>query len=161
MSPIIFMKNELNIRSCDSKLFSELTGGSNHWVYISNLKNLFLRKLRSTVFRAFCFILTIFSNHVRHVVLIGADKKMLRSHTKSIITFMTNKFTFRYSSKMKNPGNSMRSFGLFIEHKAPIARIFNKGGPVPALWSFYNFIPKSFQSISDIKIMGVCQLGFI
>lgn len=115
--------------------------------YLKNLLYFQFRKI--VVFSAsICIYSTTFFIAISHVVAIRADKKMVRSNTRRIITFMKDQQTFRNFSEMDLPRDavSLHIFPTMLQTDGTVAAPFPfdfTACPKPTRRGFINFFPES------------------
>lgn len=85
-----------------------------------------------------------FSSHVRKIFQLSADKQVARPNTKPVVTPVENKFSSWYSSKRKNPRESMgvKPFTFGVANAVPM-RVLNSSNPQPTMLGFSYLFQKS------------------
>lgn len=154
---IFFCQSLLSVMSC--------------FVLFPNLYNFFPTQLGITRMYTSSFVFSAFFKHVMRILFHGPYKQMIWSYTRSIITFMTDQFTFRYRSFMDFPRHPMRSSPFSFIKKMAITSRFSRSNctsPLPTRsyhmgffgTRFFNFIHKIRQVIHFCFIHYLLEGGY-
>jgi len=116
--------------------------------FLSYFKNLFFSENSST--RFFSKWMSFFGNHVRIIFCICANKKVIRSHTQTVIAFMKNVKTATNMSMFNDIRNPMRVMNDTAEAESSIPAFSFRPFPIPTSLRFFNAVPKALFKTSHI-----------
>lgn len=125
------------------------------------LSHFSLREFCVFVGRAVRWVIPAFGNRVLDVVTVSTQKKMIWVHAIRSITPMKNPKTIRNRAIVKNPGYSMGSPSLVINHDLAVTVLANVCCPQPAiaLRSFSDFLPEEFLKTLVLIVPNLCHVN--
>jgi hypothetical protein len=132
-----FPNTILSGKSCFGNAFCRIA--------LSDFRYLSFSHLRSC---NFCpSLLASFCYHILNIILIGSQKKMVRTNASRIVTMVTDKKVIWNSPICKFIGQPMGKdrapFSVSLSRNFPISHGGEPSGPCPAMIRFLNFAPKS------------------
>lgn len=125
------------------------------------LSNFGFGQLGVFVGRPKSWVISAFGNRVINVVAISAEEKMAGVHTIRSITPMKDPKIIGDSSVVENPGDSMGSPSLVVNHDLAVTILANVGCPQPAIAvrSFLNLLPKKFRKTLVPIVPNLCHVN--
>ena len=110
---------------------------------------IFCQLCRSRVLsvRVFRMVVSMFFNHIPHVVHLGSKKKVLWIDTFGIVAFVTNLVHVWINACFYHPGDSMSQIQFISKTNLSITRLRDIASPSPTIISrrFVDFLPKTFN----------------
>lgn len=100
-------------------------------------------------------IASIFSNAIKLIVSVRSHKQMGWTHTCRIIALMADDKTIWNLAVFHRPRQSMSFPSKALKANSAITRPISKRNPVPARFSFFDFIPESFHNRDVAQTFGV------
>jgi hypothetical protein len=103
-----------------------------------------------------------FRHHIRDIIFLSAQEKMIGVYTRCVITSMTYIHTFWYGTKMNFIRYSMGvlSNSFYTNFSIPIFSFSSNPFPTRMLRDSFYFIPKVFHNAEYTRHTVVCQGGF-